>query len=288
MGIASARRLASGRTLIMADASNDRLLDAIKTLQNEGYTPSGHILDVSSGDAVKAFAAEAAGKGVLDVVVHTAGVSPVAGTSKKIFDVNLIGTANVIDAFQPHVGVGTSMICISSIAGHMAIGSLSAALQKHFALSPTSSLMNHAELSDSVDPAMAYGISKAANLLRVQAASKAYGEKGARINSVSPGIVYTVMGKNELEGASGKMIQTIMGESGLKRIGTSDEISNVVAFLAGSDSSFVTGSDILVDGGCLNNIAFAMSANCYLGGQVAAAKWILPEMLAQAQAQAQK
>jgi len=248
VGIASARRLAGGRTLLLADASNERLQSALSTLRKEGYEPSGHILDVTNSSAVEQFAKQAAEEGPLDVVVHTAGVNPVSFSAKQIYDINLVGTANVIDAFQPHVGVGTSMICVASMAGHLAMGSISAALQKHFALSPISSLLTHQELSNNVEPGMAYTIAKAANILRVQAAAKAYGDQGARINSVSPGIIYTVMGKDELEGPTGHMIKAMVDASAMKRVGTGDDVSKVVAFLAGPESAYVTGSDILVDG----------------------------------------
>lgn len=266
MGIASARRLVGGRTLILADASEKRLQSALTTLRDEGYSPSGHIVDVSSSTAVERFAKEASQNGALDVIVHTAGVSPETATTKQIYDINLVGTANVIDAFQPHLGVGTSMVCIASMAGPMAMGSISAELQKHFALAPTASLLSHSELSDSVDPGIAYSISKAANILRVHATATAFGQKGGRINSISPGLVYTPMGKAVAEGPVGKMMEAVVSASGTKRIGmmqtyerdekllnqfqgTSDDVAAAVAFLAGPESSFITGGDILVDGG---------------------------------------
>lgn len=248
MGIASARRIAGGRTLILADASNQRLQTALETLKNDGYSPSGHIVDVSSSSSVQQFATEAANAGAIDVIVHTAGVSPITSTTKQIYSVDLVGTANVIDAFQPHLQVGTSFVSIASMAGHMAIGSLSQDLQKHLATAPTSSLLSHPHLSDSLDPGHAYSIAKAANQLRVQAASKPYGEKGARINSVSPGIIATVMGNAELAGSGGNIIRAMVEASGLKRVGTSDDVAAAVGFLAGPESSFITGSDILVDG----------------------------------------
>jgi len=267
---------------VLADASNDRLQSALTTLRNEGYEPSGHILDITASAEVEKFAKQVAEEGLLDVIVLTAGVSPISASTKKIFDINLVGTANVIDAFRPHVGQGTSMICLASMAGHMAMDFLSPELQKHFALSPTTSLLTHQEVSESVAPGMAYGIAKAANILRVQTAAKPYGERGARINSISPGIIYTVMGKAELEGATGHMIKAMVDASGLTRVGTADDVSKVVAFLAGSDSAYMTGSDILVDGLSRAN-SLRYLANSSPGGQAAAAKWILPQLQAQAQ-----
>jgi NAD(P)-dependent dehydrogenase (short-subunit alcohol dehydrogenase family) len=219
MGIASARRLAGGRTVMLADASEKHLQSALTTLRDEGYSPSGHIVDVTSSTALEKFAKEASENGALDVIVHTAGVGPETATTKQIYDINLVGTANVIDAFQPHLGVGTSMVCIASMAGHLTMDSISAELRKHFALAPTASLLSHSELSDNVDPGVAYSISKAANILRVHATATAYGQKGARINSISPGLVYTPMGKTVAEGPVGKMMEAVVSASGMKRIG---------------------------------------------------------------------
>lgn len=219
MGIAIARRLAGGRTLMLADASEQSLHSALTTLRDEGFSPSGHIVDISSRSALEQFAKEVSQNGALDVIVHTAGVSPETATTKQIYDINLIGTANVIDAFQPHLGFGTNMVCISSMAGHMIMGSISTDLQKHLALAPTPSLLSHPELSDSVDPGTAYSIAKAANILRVHATATAYGQKGARINSISPGVVYTPMGKTMSESSIRKYLDAVIQASGVKRIG---------------------------------------------------------------------
>ncbi|KAK0748444.1 hypothetical protein B0T21DRAFT_406962 [Apiosordaria backusii] len=107
------------------------------------------------------------------------------------------------------------------------------------------------ELAEKNDPDMAYSLSKAANYLRVQAAAKAWAEKGARINSVSPGAILTAMLRQELESPHGETIKQIIAGTPLQRGGTADEIASVVAFLAGSEASYVTGTDILVDGGTI-------------------------------------
>jgi NAD(P)-dependent dehydrogenase (short-subunit alcohol dehydrogenase family) len=124
---------------------------------------------------------------------------------------------------------------------------LSPELQKHFATAPTLSLQTHPHFPEA-DSMRAYGISKAANMLRVQAAARPYGERGARINTISPGIIYTVMGKKELDGPAGQVMRGMISNSGLQRYGYADELAATVAFLAGPESSFITGSDILLDG----------------------------------------
>lgn len=248
MGIACARRLAPGRTVVLADYSKEYLDKALNTLSNDGYSPIPITCDVSSSTSVQALAKEATSHGRLEAIVHTAGVSPVSGTAKQIFDVDLVGTANVIDAFRPHVEAGTAMVCISSMAGHFTLPHLSKELQKHFADAPASSLLSHPAIPGAADGGTAYGISKAANILRVQACARSYGEKGARINSISPGIIHTPLGKQELEGPSRQAMQSMISNSALQRHGYADEIAAAAAFLTGPDSSFITGTDILVDG----------------------------------------
>lgn len=251
MGIAAARRVAAGRTLVLADYSKDTLDKAATALSNDGYSPISVTCDIFSGVSVASLAKEAASHGPLDAIIHTAGISPSYpnhNPPKLIYETNILGTSNVIEAFKPYLQVGTAMVCIASMAGHSYISRIPAALQKHFAEAPTSTLLTHPELPDDVDAAAAYGIAKAANILRVQASARTYGEKGARVNTISPGTIYTLMGKKELENSLGGHMQEMISKSALQRCGHVDEIACVVAFLTGPESSFITASDILVDG----------------------------------------
>jgi NAD(P)-dependent dehydrogenase (short-subunit alcohol dehydrogenase family) len=104
------------------------------------------------------------------------------------------------------------------------------------------------------DPGAAYGLSKRANQLRVKAASVAWGQRGGRVNSVSPGIISTPMGQQELEGPSGVYMKAMIEGSGTKRIGTPADIANAVSFLLSSEASFITGIDLLVDGGVIGSV----------------------------------
>ncbi|KAH8650888.1 hypothetical protein BGZ60DRAFT_190588 [Tricladium varicosporioides] len=254
MGMAIARRLGSGRRLLLADYSKANLNAALVTLKGEGYAAEAMEVDVSNADSVNKLAAFAASTGRIDAIVHTAGVSPATSTAKQVFEIDLLGTAHVIDAFYPHVSSGTSLVCISSMAGHMDMGRISPGLERHLALSPTEQLLQHEDIKmdDKFDPGMAYVTAKRGNHVRVQAAAHQWGGKGARINTVSPGVISTPMGAAELKGNSGPMIMGMIGLSGARRVGTPDEIASVVAFLIGTDSSFITGNDILVDGGTVS------------------------------------
>jgi NAD(P)-dependent dehydrogenase (short-subunit alcohol dehydrogenase family) len=250
MGLAVARRLASGRHLLLADVSEARLKDAERTLRTDGHLVDALTVNVSDQGSVEKLANEAGNAGRIDAVIHTAGVSPVMATSRQIYEVDLLGTAHVVDAFFAVCSPGTSLVCVASMAGHFA--SLSADFEQHLATAPTARLLEHAQIDlDSPDSGMAYVVAKRANQLRVQAASYEWGKKGARLNTISPGVISTTMGLQELDGPGGAHIQVMVDRSGARRLGTPDDIAGVAAFLAGPESSFVTGNDILVDGGAV-------------------------------------
>ncbi len=250
MGMAVAHRLAGGRQLVLADNSQERLDEVSRALRTDGLMVDVHRVDVSDRTSVEELARQAADTGRIDAVVHTAGVSPVMATARQIYEVDLLGTAHVLDAFFEVCSPGTSLICVSSMAGHFA--SLSAEFEHHLATAPTIELLDHAQIDlDSADSATAYVVAKRANQLRVQAASHHWGGRSARVNSISPGVISTSMGLQELEGPMGAHIQSMIDRSGARRVGTPDDIAEVATFLAGPESSFITGNDILVDGGAV-------------------------------------
>jgi NAD(P)-dependent dehydrogenase (short-subunit alcohol dehydrogenase family) len=119
------------------------------------------------------------------------------------------------------------------------------------ATSPTDQLLELAELSAGAisDSGTAYAVAKRANQVRVRAASLSWGQRGARVNSLSPGIISTPMGAAELDGPHGEIMRAMIAASGTGRIGLPEDIAGVVDFLVGSDAAFVTGTDLLVDGG---------------------------------------
>ncbi|MCX5561416.1 SDR family oxidoreductase [Streptomyces sp. NBC_00038] len=248
MGAAIARRLGSGRTLIVADASRAQLDRAVRALRDEGYEARGVLTDVSDRGSVEWLAETAYGEGRLTAVVHTAGVSPATGTAKKILDVDLVGTAHVIDVFEKVASHGMSLVCVSSMAGHYA--SLSSAEEAALATTPTEELLGLDVVTAIGDDAQsAYIVSKRANHLRVQAAALAWNLRGARVNTVSPGVISTAMAKAEAESPSGEHMLKMLDACGAGRTGTPGEIAEVVAFLVGPGAPYITGTDLLVDGG---------------------------------------
>ena len=248
MGEAIARRLGAGRAVVLADASEAQLGAARRRVEEAGHDVHAVRVDVSSASDVEALARTAASLGTLRCVVHTAGVSPVQATPEQIVAVDVIGTALVLDAFEPLVQAGTVAVCVASMAGTMT--ALEPDALRLLATTPTNALDKLALLDPTtMDPGAAYGIAKRANQVRVEAASVTWGRRGGRVVSLSPGIIATPMGHAELAGPFGDVMRSMIDMSGARRVGTPDDIAGVVEFLVSPAASFITGADVLVDGG---------------------------------------
>ena len=248
MGLAVARRLGSGRTVILADARPEALDRALGALRDEGYAAQGVVTDVADARAVTELAGVAAAEGALAAVVHTAGVSAATSTVERILAVDLAGTAHVIEAFTAVATRGTSMVCVASMAGHYA--TLRPEDEQALATIPAAELLSLEVLASVADdPIAAYILAKRGNQVRVQAAALAWNRLGARINTVSPGVVATAMARSEAESASGDHMMAMLDACGAGRTGTPAEIAEVVAFLTGPSALYITGTDILIDGG---------------------------------------
>jgi NAD(P)-dependent dehydrogenase (short-subunit alcohol dehydrogenase family) len=250
IGLAIARRLGTGHLVILADRSAGQLGRAVAELQAEGIDAVGHEVDVTDATAVADLAGLVSSRGPIAVLAHTAGVSPTQAATPDIYRVDLLGAAHVIDAFVSHASKGTSVTVIASMAGQLA--DLGAADERVLALTPTPLLLEQKLLSPSADPATAYMIAKRGVQLRVQAAAKGYGSRGARINSVSPGVVHTPMAMAELASPYGDMMRLMLDLAPEKRIGAPADIAAAVAFLSSRDASYITGTDLLVDGGVIS------------------------------------
>ncbi|MFI9580322.1 SDR family oxidoreductase [Streptomyces sp. NPDC052236] len=248
MGSAVARRLGSGRSLIVADASTSQLDTLIDALRAEGYTARGVVTDVSDRTSVGKLVETAAAEGRLTAVVHTAGVSAATASARRILEVDLVGTAHVIDAFETVATRGTSLVCVSSMAGHCA--SLSRADEAALATVPAAELLAlDAVAAIGDDATAAYIVSKRADHVRVQAAALAWNLRGARVNTVSPGVISTAMSKAEAESATGEHMLKMLEACGAGLPGTPGEVADAVAFLTGPQSLYITGTDLLIDGG---------------------------------------
>lgn len=254
MGVAAVRRIGHGATVVLADFDEAKLTEVSDLLRGDGYDVVPHTVDVSKVDSVDKLATDAAALGAVTTVIHTAGLSPVQAPVGAILAVDLLGTAIVLDAFGAVIAPGGAGVFISSMAGHMV--PVAPELEAKLAATATSELLDLAELQPDVlsNAGAAYGISKRGNVVRVRTASLAWGARGARVNAISPGVISTPMGAAELAGPSGQMMRGMIAGSGTGRVGTPDDIASAIAFLTGPDSTFITGTDLLVDGGVVASI----------------------------------
>jgi NAD(P)-dependent dehydrogenase (short-subunit alcohol dehydrogenase family) len=252
MGEAIARRQGSGRKLVLADF-NEQTLESLRvSLTADGYDVATRQVDVGSRESVEALAELAASFGAVVELIHTAGLSPTQADVEAILRVDLYGTALVLDAFGRVIAPGGAGVVIASMAGHM-IGDLPPEQQKDLATASAARLLElpFVRPAQVVNPGHAYSLAKYANRLRVMAESLRWGKRGARLNSISPGVISTPMGQAELAGESGQFMRAMVDASGTARLGTPFDIANAVAFLVGPESSFITGTDLLVDGGVI-------------------------------------
>jgi NAD(P)-dependent dehydrogenase (short-subunit alcohol dehydrogenase family) len=254
MGSAIARRIGAGATVVIADVNEQALAVETAALAAVGLDVVGRVVDVASADSVDALTDDATARGPVTAVVHTAGVSPVQASVDAIMRVDLVGTARMLDAFGAVISAGGAGVFITSMAGTMT--ALDPAFERNLATTATDQLLDLPELAPGVvaDSGTAYGIAKRANQLRVRTASVAWGRRSARVNSISPGVIATPMGAAELDGPHGDIMRAMIRGSGTGRIGTPDDIAAAVAFLLGHDASFITGTDLLVDGGVVASL----------------------------------
>ncbi|WP_371787366.1 SDR family oxidoreductase [Streptomyces albidoflavus] len=249
MGEAIARRQGPGNRLVLADFDEATLAAVAERLRGQGHEVVTQAVDVSSASSVTALAEAAAGLGPVTQVVHTAGLSPVQASPAAVLRVDLLGTALVVEEFGHVVAPGGAGVVIASMAGHMLRTPLTAEQESALAHTPAGELLRLPFADPEALGQGAYGLAKYGNRLRVQAASAAWGARGARINSVSPGVIATPMGQQELDGVSGRTMRAMVAASGTGRLGTPEDIAEAAAFLLGPGASFITGNDLLVDGG---------------------------------------
>jgi len=250
IGQAIARRVSVGKHVLLADLRQDNAEAAAKVLSDAGFTVSTAIVDVSSRASVHALVATATAIGAISGVIHAAGVSPSQATPATILKVDLYGTALVLEEFGNVIAPGGSAVVIASQSGHR-LPALTVAQNKALATTPADELLALTMLQpDQVkDSLHAYQLSKRCNSLRVMAEAVRWGKRGARVNSISPGIIYTPLARDELNGPRGEGYRRMIMLSAAGRGGTPDEVGAVGALLMGPDGTFITGSDFLMDGG---------------------------------------
>ena len=250
IGQAIARRVSAGKHVLLADLRQDNVAAAAKVLSDAGFEVSTAIVDVSSRKSVHALVETATAIGTITGVIHAAGVSPSQASPATILKVDLYGTALVLEEFGNVIGRGGAGVVIASQSGHR-LTALMPEQNKALATTPADELLALPMLQPDqmTDSLYAYQISKRANSLRVMAEAVRWGKRGARVNTISPGIIFTPLAKDELTGPCGAGYRRMIELSPVGRGGTPDEVGAVGALLMGPDGAFITGSDFLMDGG---------------------------------------
>ena len=254
IGQAIARRVSAGKHVLLADLKEENAAAAAKVLSEAGFETSTAKVDVASRQSVHALVETALKIGPVTGLIHAAGVSPSQAPPATILKVDLYGTALVLEEFGNVIARGGAGVVIASQSGHR-LPALTPEQDKALALTPVEELLTLPMLQpDQVtDPLHAYQLSKRGNSLRVMAEAVRWGERGARVNTISPGIIIT---KDELRGPRGAGYRRMIDLSPARRPGTPDEVGSVGALLMGPDGGFITGSDVLMDGGVTASYRF--------------------------------
>ena len=232
IGQAIARRVSAGKHILLADLHEGNATTAAKTLSEAGFEVSTSVVDVSSRQSVHLLVEAATALGSVSGLIHAAGVSPTQASPATILKVDLYGTALVLEEFGNVIADGGSGVVIASQSGHR-LPSLTPKQDKALATTPVEELLALPMLQPDhvMDSLHAYQLSKRGNSLRVMAEAVRWGKRGARVNTISPGIIITPLAKDELSGPRGDGYRRMIEISAAGRAGTPDEVAAVGALL---------------------------------------------------------
>ncbi|HWJ27152.1 MAG TPA: SDR family oxidoreductase, partial [Flavisolibacter sp.] len=247
LGMAIVRRMGQGKKIIVADWKIENANAIAKTLTEAGFEVTPLTVDISSKDSVDYLIEEAKKAGEISMFVNAAGVSPSQASIEQILHVDLYGTALLLQAFGKIIKVGGSGVTISSQSGYR-MPALTPEEDRLLATTPTEDLLQLELLkSENIkDTLHAYQMAKRCNVKRVMAEAVKWGQRGARVNSISPGIIVTPLALDEFNGPRGDFYKNMFAKSPAGRPGIADEVANVAELLLSDRGSFITGSDILI------------------------------------------
>ena len=259
IGQAIARRISSDRHILVANHNQESADAAAKILSGAGFEVTAMVVDVSKRDMVQAVVRKAQEIGPVMSLVHAAGVSPSQAPIESILKVDLYGTAVLLDEFGKIVAEGGSGVVISSQSGYR-MPALTAEQDALLATAPAEELLSLNFVKGVKDTLHAYQMSKRCNSLRVRGEAVHWAKRGARINSISPGIIVTPLAYDELHGERAEFYQTMLKKMPAGRAGTPDEVAALAALVMGPEGGFITGSDFLIDGGATANFFYGPDA----------------------------
>lgn len=263
MGTAIARRIAAGKTLLLGDIREKNLARVANDLRTSGYAVETMTVNALDKASVEAFAEKAASLGPVKYFIDTAGASPNQTSPEHILELDMVGTGYAVDAFGRVMAPGGAGLIISSQTGYMY--PIPNETELEILKTPTEGLMDLPIIKDVAmqNSGLAYMIAKRVNHLQAQkAAATTWKARRARINTISPGVIVTPLAYDEFA-AAGEGYQKMIDSSAAERTGTSDEIAEAGAFLLGEHAGFITGTDLLIDGGV---IAAIRTGEYTLGG----------------------
>lgn len=250
IGLAIVRRIASGKKIIIGDKNIVNAQAAAEVLNNTGFDAVAMEADLSSRDSILSLISEAHKYGNIRHLVNSAGVSPSQASIETILKVDLYGTAVLLEEVGKVIAQGGAGVTISSQSGYR-MPALTPEEDRQLATTPTEELLSLEMLrpENIRDTLHAYQMAKRCNVKRVMSEAVKWGERGARINSISPGIIVTPLAIDEFNGPRGDFYKNMFAKCPAGRPGTADEVAHVAELLLDDKAAFITGSDFLIDGG---------------------------------------
>ena len=250
IGMAIARRMGYGKKIVMGDKNLENAKAIAEIMNNAGFDVEPVEMDLSSRESILKLIDKALSYGEIKMLINAAGVSPSQAPIEAILKVDLYGTAVLLEEVGKVIAEGGVGVTISSQSGHR-MKQLTPEEDEQLAITPTEELLNLEILqSENIkDTLHAYQMAKRCNEKRVMAESVKWGERGARLNSISPGIIVTPLAIDEFNGPRGDFYKNMFAKCPAGRPGTADEVANVAELLMSPAGAFITGADFLIDGG---------------------------------------
>lgn len=250
IGLAIARRMGHGKKIVVSDKNINNAQTVTKIMAKAGFDAVAVEADISSRKSILNMIAAAQKYGEIAMLINAAGVSPSQASVETILKVDLYGTAVLLEEVGKVIKAGGTGVTISSQSGHR-MAALGAETDEQLAVTPAEELLQLEVLKPAniKDTLHAYQMAKRCNVKRVMAEAIKWGVKGARINSISPGIIVTPLALDEFNGPRGEFYKNMFAKCPAGRPGTADEVANVAELLLSQQGAFITGADFLIDGG---------------------------------------